>query len=57
MNEAAAAVYVITHEDSIRSGATSLAEVLRLAPSLQVAQSSPSSYAITARGLNGNPMA
>ncbi len=54
LSDAAAAVYVITHEDIVRSGATSLAEILRLAPNLQVAVINANSYAITARGFNGN---
>ena len=53
LSEAAAAVYVITHEDILRSGATRLPEILRLAPNLQVAQVTASSYAISARGFNG----
>jgi iron complex outermembrane receptor protein len=54
LSEAPAAVYVITHEDVIRSGATRLPEILRLAPNLQVAQITGSSYAISARGFNGS---
>ncbi|HEX3753578.1 MAG TPA: TonB-dependent receptor plug domain-containing protein, partial [Rhizomicrobium sp.] len=54
LSDAAAAAYVITHDDVIRSGATSLPEILRLAPNLEVMQSSASSYQITARGFNGN---
>ena len=54
LSDAAAAVYVISHEDIVRSGATSIPEILRLAPNLQVAQTSPSSYVITARGFSGN---
>jgi iron complex outermembrane receptor protein len=54
LSHAAAAVYVITHDDIVRSGATSIPEILRLAPNLQVAQMSPSSYVITARGFSGN---
>ena len=54
LSSAAAAVYVISHDDIIRSGATSLPEMLRLAPNLQVAQQNSISYAITARGFNGN---
>src|SRR5580658_1608921 len=53
LNNAAASIYVITHDDIRRSGATSLPEVLRLAPNLQVAQVSASGYAISARGFNG----
>jgi iron complex outermembrane receptor protein len=54
LSDAAAAVYVIGHDDVIRSGATSMGDILRLAPNLQVAQTSPSNFLITARGLNGN---
>ena len=54
LSGAAAAVYVISHDDIIRSGATGLPEMLRLAPNLEVMQSSASNYQITARGLNGN---
>jgi iron complex outermembrane receptor protein len=50
---AAAAIYVITREDVLRSGAGSLPELLRLAPNLQVARNSSNTYAITARGFNG----
>jgi iron complex outermembrane receptor protein len=51
---AAAAVFVITADDIRRSGYTSMAEVLRLAPNLQVAESANGAYAISARGLNGS---
>ena len=54
LSEAAAAIYVITREDILRSGATSIPEMLRLAPNLQVAQTGASSYVITARGFSGN---
>jgi len=57
LNKAAAAIYVITHEDIVRSGATSIPEILRLAPNLYVAQTSPSNYVITARGFSGNSAA
>lgn len=53
LSDAPAAVFVITHEDAVRSGATSLAEVLRLAPNLHVARVTANSYAISARGFNG----
>jgi iron complex outermembrane receptor protein len=52
--DAPAAVFVITHDDIVRSGATTIPEILRLAPNLYVAQSSASGYTITARGLSGN---
>jgi iron complex outermembrane receptor protein len=52
LGEAAASVYVITREQIRRYGATSIPEILRLAPNLQVARVSSSGYAITARGFN-----
>src|SRR5688572_1299989 len=52
LSEAPAAAYVITHDEIVRSGATSLPEILRLAPNLQVAQIAAYQYAITARGFN-----
>jgi iron complex outermembrane receptor protein len=52
LSDAPAAVYVITHDDIIRSGATTLPEMLRLAPNLEVAQIDAQSYAISARGFN-----
>jgi iron complex outermembrane receptor protein len=54
LSDAPSAVYVITHDDIIRSGARTLPDILRLAPNLQVAMINASSYAITARGFNGN---
>jgi iron complex outermembrane receptor protein len=54
LGSAAASVVVITADDIRRSGASSVAEALRLAPNLQVAQANNASYAITARGLNGS---
>ncbi len=52
-SEAAAAAYVITREDIRRSGATSIAEALRMAPGVHVAQISANKWAITVRGFNG----
>jgi iron complex outermembrane receptor protein len=54
IRDAPAAIYVITHDDVLRSGATSLADILRLAPNLQVSQISATRYVITARGFSGN---
>ena len=51
--EAAAAIFVITADDIRRSGATSLPEVLRLAPNLNVQRVNAGDYAISARGFNG----
>jgi iron complex outermembrane receptor protein len=54
LGQAPAAIYVITHEEIERSGAQSLPEMLRLAPNLQVFQTSASNYVVTARGFSGN---
>ncbi|WP_428566972.1 TonB-dependent receptor plug domain-containing protein [Ramlibacter sp.] len=50
--EVPGSVYVIGQEDIRRSGATSLPEVLRLAPNLHVARADANQYAIAARGFN-----
>jgi iron complex outermembrane receptor protein len=50
--EAAAAVSVITREDIRRSGATTLAEALRLVPGLQTARLGSRDWAVSARGFN-----
>jgi len=52
LSDAAAAVYVISHDDIIRSGATTIPEMLRLAPNLEVARINATTYAISARGFN-----
>jgi iron complex outermembrane receptor protein len=52
VSDAPAAIYVITHQDIVRSGATTIPEILRLAPNLEVAQLNANSYFITARGFN-----
>jgi len=57
LRQAPAAIYVITHEQILRSGATSIPEALRLAPNLQVTQLTSSDYVVTARGFGGNPQA
>ena len=44
LSDAAAAVFVITREDILNSGARSLPEILRLAPNLQVDSILPPSY-------------
>ena len=54
LSDAPASVFVITNDDIRRSGARSLPEALRLAPNLQVARTSASSYAISARGFNNS---
>ncbi|HEY1229429.1 MAG TPA: TonB-dependent receptor plug domain-containing protein, partial [Ramlibacter sp.] len=50
LKDAAASVFVISRQDILRAGATSLPEALRLAPTLQVAQTSAGQWAISARG-------
>ena len=50
--EAAAAIQVITREEIRRSGATTLAEALRLADNLEVAQKNSHDWGISARGFN-----
>ena len=52
--DAPASIFVITSDDIRSSGAQSIPEALRLAPNLQVARSSASGYAISARGFNNN---
>lgn len=51
---AAAAIYTITQADIHRSGATSLPEILKLAPGMEVARINESAWAITARGFNND---
>lgn len=48
-----AAIYVLTAEDIQRSGATSIPEVLRLAPGVQVSRVDGSDWAVGVRGLAG----
>ncbi len=52
-SDAAAAITVLTQEDIRRSGATSIPEVLRLVPGLQVARIDAHRWAISGRGYNG----
>lgn len=50
--EASAAVFVITNEDILRSGVTTIPDALRLAPGVHVAQLDSNSWAIGIRGFN-----
>src|SRR5947208_10023076 len=52
LSQTASAIQVITQDDIRRSGAASLAEALRLASNLQVAQLDSRQWAISARGFN-----
>ena len=54
LSEASAAIYVITGDEILRSGVTSVPEMLRLAPNLEVGRIGSSSYAVSARGFNSN---
>jgi len=53
LNDAPAAVFVISNEDIKRSGATSIPDALRLAPGLDVARIDANKWAVSARGFNG----
>ena len=57
LGDAPASIYVINREDIIRSGAATLPEMLQLAPNLQVYETHPGSWVVTARGMNGNEAA
>jgi iron complex outermembrane receptor protein len=48
------AVYVITADDIRRSGATSIADALRLAPGVEVGRLSSTTWAVGIRGLQNN---
>ena len=50
--QAAAAIQVITRDQIRRSGATTLAEALRLADNLEVAQKNSHDWGVSARGFN-----
>jgi iron complex outermembrane receptor protein len=49
-----AAIYVITQEDIRRSGVTSIADALRLAPGVEVGRVSSTTWAVGIRGLQSN---
>ncbi len=50
--EVAAAIFIITQEDIKRSGMTTIPEILRLAPGVQVAQIDSNKWAVSSRGFN-----
>src|SRR3984957_966280 len=52
ISQAAAAIFVITQEDIRRSGLTSIPELLRMVPGLDVAEINANTWAISARGFN-----
>ena len=51
--DAAAAVFVITQDDIRRSGMTTIPDLLRLAPGVEVAQINSNKWAVSVRGFNG----
>src|SRR6185503_15444541 len=53
VDEVPAAVYVITHNDIRRSGMTSVPDLLRLVPGVQVAHINSNKWAVSVRGFNG----
>ncbi|MFL6859114.1 MAG: TonB-dependent receptor plug domain-containing protein, partial [Allosphingosinicella sp.] len=53
LSRAATALFVITDDDIARSPATSLPELLRTAPNLEVQRLDARQYAVSARGFNG----
>jgi iron complex outermembrane recepter protein len=53
LSRTASAVFVITQEDIQQSGAINIPDLLRMVPGMAVAQINGNTWAITARGLNG----
>ena len=53
LSQVAGAIYVITQEQIARSGLTSVPELLRLAPGIDVARVNGSQWSISARGATG----
>jgi iron complex outermembrane recepter protein len=53
LSRTASAIFVITAEDISRSGATNIPDLLRMAPGMDVAQINANTWAVSARGLNG----
>ncbi|BBL58777.1 TonB-dependent receptor plug domain-containing protein [Methylomonas koyamae] len=53
LNDSAAAVFVITHDDIKRTGVTSIPEALRMAPGMDVSRIDSNKWAVSARGFNG----
>jgi iron complex outermembrane recepter protein len=49
-----AALYVITREEIIRSGVTTIPDALRLAPGVEVGRLSSTTWAVSIRGLDNN---
>ena len=54
LDRSPAAAYIITGEEIRRSGVTTIAEALRLAPGVEVARNGTSSWTISMRGFNSD---
>ncbi len=52
LSHIASAIYVITQDDILRSGATNIPDVLRMVPGLEVAQINGNAWEISSRGFN-----
>lgn len=52
--DVAAAIYVVTSEDIVRSGVTNIPDALRMVPGMQVARTDSNSWAISIRGFNSS---
>lgn len=52
--DAPASIFVITHDDIVRSGNITLPGMLRIAPNLQVMRGAPNDIVVASRGLSGN---
>ncbi|MGA2048179.1 MAG: TonB-dependent receptor [Terracidiphilus sp.] len=52
-SQAPAAIFVISREDIVHSGALNIPDLLRMVPGLEVAQIDDGKWAISARGFNG----
>jgi iron complex outermembrane receptor protein len=52
LSDSPTAIYVITQDDIRRSGLTTLPELLRMAPGMEVARVNASQWAVSARGFN-----
>ncbi len=53
VSDAPAAIFVITQDDIRTSGATSIPELLRMVPGIQVARLDSNKWAVTSRGFEG----
>ena len=53
ISKTASAVFVITSDDIMRSGANNIPDLLRMVPGVEVAQINSSKWAISIRGFNG----